>query len=121
MNQALNRRQLLAALGSAGLAGAAPRAFGQDAAWPAKPVSYIVPLTPGGSTDVIGRTLCQKLQDALGQPFVVDNKPGAAGAVGATYAAPTRPTHRAGRPSTPGASSAASEAGCGVAAAHRCP
>lgn len=91
MNQALNRRQLLAALGSAGLAGAAPRAFGQDAAWPAKPVSYIVPFTPGGSTDVIGRTLCQKLQDALGQPFVVDNKPGAAGAVGAGYVAKAKP------------------------------
>ncbi|HMA06998.1 MAG TPA: tripartite tricarboxylate transporter substrate binding protein, partial [Ramlibacter sp.] len=74
MNHTLNRRQLLAALGSAALAGAAPRAFAQDAAWPVKPVSYIVPFTPGGSTDVIGRTLCQKLQDALGQPFVVDNK-----------------------------------------------
>ena len=90
MNQ-LNRRQLLAALGSAGLAGAAPLAFAQDAAWPSKPVSYIVPFTPGGSTDVIGRTLCEKLQAALGQPFVVDNKPGAAGAVGAAYVAKAKP------------------------------
>ena len=87
----LNRRQLLAALGSAGLTGAAPLAFGQDAAWPSKPVSYIVPFTPGGSTDVIGRTLCEKLQTALGQPFVVDNKPGAAGAVGAAYVAKAKP------------------------------
>jgi hypothetical protein len=46
MNHALNRRQLLAALGSSGLAGAAPRVFAQDAPWPVKPVSYIVPFTP---------------------------------------------------------------------------
>jgi tripartite-type tricarboxylate transporter receptor subunit TctC len=80
----INRRQVIAALGSAAVA---PTAFAQEAAWPAKPVSYIVPFTPGGSTDVIGRTLCEKLQAALGQPFVVDNKPGAAGAVGAAYVA----------------------------------
>lgn len=82
----LNRREVLAAIGSA----AAPLAFAQDN-WPSKPVSYIVPFTPGGSTDVIGRTLCQKLQDALGQPFVVDNKPGAAGAIGAAYVAKSKP------------------------------
>jgi tripartite-type tricarboxylate transporter receptor subunit TctC len=55
--------------------------------WPAKPISYVVPFTPGGSTDVIGRTVSQKLQEILGQPVVVDNKPGAAGAVGASYVA----------------------------------
>jgi tripartite-type tricarboxylate transporter receptor subunit TctC len=86
MTNAFNRRQVLAALGTSGFAAAA---FAQDA-WPAKPVSYIVPFTPGGSTDVIGRTLCEKLQAALGQPFVVENKPGAAGAVGAAYVAKAR-------------------------------
>jgi len=84
----VNRRQVIAALGSAAIA---PAAFAQDAAWPARPVSYIVPFTPGGSTDVIGRTLCEKLQAALGQPFVVENKPGAAGAVGAAYVAKAKP------------------------------
>ncbi len=82
-----NRRQLLAAIGGAGFAGAIPSVLAQEGPWPSKPVSYIVPFTPGGSTDVIGRTLCEKLQAALGQPFVVDNKPGAAGAVGASFVA----------------------------------
>jgi tripartite-type tricarboxylate transporter receptor subunit TctC len=86
----IQRRSALKGLAGFGLAAAFPFARAQDA-WPAKPVSYIVPFTPGGSTDVIGRTLCQKLQEAFGQPFVVDNKPGAAGAVGAGYVAKARP------------------------------
>src|SRR5512140_941440 len=91
MSHPFNRRQVMVALGSAGIAGAAPLAFAQDAAWPAKSVSYIVPFTPGGSTDVIGRTLCEKLQAALGQPFIIENRPGAAGAVGAAYVAKAKP------------------------------
>ena len=63
----------------------------QDAPWPSKSITYIVPFTPGGSTDVIGRTIAQKLGDALKQPVVVENKPGAAGAVGASYVAKSRP------------------------------
>src|SRR5688572_24283707 len=84
------RRTALKGLAGFGLSAAIPLAHAQDA-WPSKPVSYIVPFTPGGSTDVIGRTLCEKLQAALGQPFVVDNKPGAAGAVGAGYVARAKP------------------------------
>jgi tripartite-type tricarboxylate transporter receptor subunit TctC len=61
------------------------------AAWPSKPITYVVPFTPGGSTDVIGRVIAQKLGDALGQPVVVDNKPGAAGAVGAGFVAKAKP------------------------------
>jgi tripartite-type tricarboxylate transporter receptor subunit TctC len=55
--------------------------------YPTKPITYIVPFTPGGSTDIVGRTVGQIVQNALGQPVVIDNRPGAAGAVGATYAA----------------------------------
>ena len=85
----LPRRAALQALGAAGLAAALPniaRAQSADA-WPSRPISYVVPFTPGGSTDVIGRLIAQKLAEALGQPVVVDNKPGAAGAVGASYVA----------------------------------
>ena len=65
-------------------------ALGQDK-WPSKPITYVVPFTPGGSTDVIGRLIAQKLGDALGQPVIVDNRPGAAGAVGAGYVAKAKP------------------------------
>jgi len=88
----LPRRAALQALGAAGLAAALPgsaRAQSADA-WPSRPISYVVPFTPGGSTDVIGRLLAQKLAEALGQPVVVDNTPGAAGAVGASYVAKAR-------------------------------
>jgi tripartite-type tricarboxylate transporter receptor subunit TctC len=91
------RRAALQGLAGFGLAAALPLPLHAQSAspttpgWPTKPIAYIVPFTPGGSTDVIGRTLAQKLADVLGQPVVVDNKPGAAGAVGATAAARAKP------------------------------
>jgi tripartite-type tricarboxylate transporter receptor subunit TctC len=60
-------------------------------AWPAKPITYVVPFTPGGTTDVVGRTIGQNLPPVLGQPIVVENKPGAAGAVGAGFVAKAKP------------------------------
>jgi tripartite-type tricarboxylate transporter receptor subunit TctC len=87
----INRRGLLRIAGAAGLAaGLSSHARAQDA-WPTRPITYVVPFTPGGSTDVIGRLISQKLAEALGQPVVVDNKPGAAGAVGASYVAKAKP------------------------------
>lgn len=60
--------------------------------WPAqKPISYVVPFTVGGSTDVVGRVLAQKLGDRLHQNVIVENKPGAAGGIGATYVAKAPP------------------------------
>ncbi|MFS8979054.1 tripartite tricarboxylate transporter substrate binding protein [Cupriavidus necator] len=53
--------------------------------WPQRPVSVVVPFPAGGSSDTIARMLTQPLNDKLGQPFVVDNKPGATGAIGATF------------------------------------
>jgi len=59
--------------------------------WPEKAISYVVPFTPGGSTDVVGRTIAQKLGEALGKPVVVENRPGAAGGVGAGFVAKSKP------------------------------
>src|SRR3954469_24127254 len=56
-------------------------------AWPAKPLKLVTPFPPGGSADVIARLIGQSLAEQLGQPVVIDNRPGAGGVVGNEYAA----------------------------------
>jgi tripartite-type tricarboxylate transporter receptor subunit TctC len=60
-------------------------------AWPAKPVRIIVPFAPGGPADVLARVIGQELSDTLGQPFVIENKVGAAGNIGVEQIAKAAP------------------------------
>ncbi|BEP51592.1 MULTISPECIES: Bug family tripartite tricarboxylate transporter substrate binding protein [Variovorax] len=70
----------------------APVAALAQAEWPAaKTITYVVPFTAGGSTDIVGRILSNKLQESLHQSVVVDNKPGQAGGIGAAYVAKAAP------------------------------
>src|SRR3712207_3286118 len=60
-------------------------------AWPSKPMRLIVPFPPGGPTDLIGRTAAQILSTALGQPVLVENRPGGSGTVGLDVVAKSAP------------------------------
>ena len=60
-------------------------------AWPSKPISLIVPFPPGGTTDVLARALGEKLSQRLGQPVIVESKPGAGATLGADYVAKSKP------------------------------
>lgn len=70
-------------------AAAAPQALAQ--AWPAKPVRAVVNFPPGGAADQLMRALAPRLQEAFGQPFVVENRPGANGSIGAGEIAKAAP------------------------------
>ena len=63
----------------------------QAQSWPDKPVHIVVPLTAGSATDVMARTVAAQLSDQLGQPFIVDNKPGAGGTIGVGLVARAKP------------------------------
>lgn len=59
--------------------------------YPNRPVKLIVPFTPGGSTDIVARHIADKLRESLGQPFVIENKPGAGGTIGIDLVAKSPP------------------------------
>ena len=84
--QNLNSTRLLAALALTALASTS---FAQ--AWPSKPISLVVPFAAGGTTDVLARAVGQELSKVLGQPVIVESKPGAGATVGADYVAKAKP------------------------------
>ena len=84
----LNRRTVLVA-GAATIA--APAVRSQSAAWPAKTLRIIVPYPPGGSSDIIARSISQPLSDALKQSVIVENRAGANGNLGADLVAKSAP------------------------------
>jgi tripartite-type tricarboxylate transporter receptor subunit TctC len=83
----IRRRSALTLLAGAACA---PAALAQ-AAWPARPVRIVVPFAAAGTTDILARALAPELQRAFGQPFVVDNKPGAGGNSGSAEVAKAAP------------------------------
>jgi tripartite-type tricarboxylate transporter receptor subunit TctC len=84
----MQRRQLLA-WGSAALV-ASPAVFAQGK-YPNRPITLVVPTAPGGSTDFTARLVSDQLSRALGQPVIVDNKPGASGNIGNQIVARAKP------------------------------
>jgi tripartite-type tricarboxylate transporter receptor subunit TctC len=86
-----NRRAL--ALGLAALAGAAlaPAAAWAQAAFPSKPITFVVPYPAGGANDMLGRLIGQKVGEVLGATVIVDNKPGAGALLGANVVAKAAP------------------------------
>ncbi|MFY8085557.1 MAG: Bug family tripartite tricarboxylate transporter substrate binding protein [Rubrivivax sp.] len=86
---AQHRRDLLKALAAAAAATSWP-ALAQ-APWPSRPIRYIVPFAPGGTTDILARVVGEKLAVALGQPVLIENKPGQGGSAGAAELARAAP------------------------------
>ena len=86
----MNRRFVLAAAAAAGLA-TLPATVMAQAAYPAKPITMIVPFAAGGPTDALARVLTQKMGEKLGQQIIVENIGGAGGTIGVNKAAKASP------------------------------
>jgi len=80
--------RVLSAIAAAVWAASAPA---QDAAYPSKPINLVVPFPPGGVADIVARPAADALSRYLGQPVVIENKPGAGGGIGMGYVAKARP------------------------------
>ena len=87
----MHRRQFLGLAGATLAAGFSTQARSQAQGWPNKPVKLILPYAPGGATDLIGRPWADKLSQAFGQQFVIENRGGAGGMIGTEAAAKAPP------------------------------
>jgi tripartite-type tricarboxylate transporter receptor subunit TctC len=87
----MNTLRGIAALVAASIVVFALSAAAQSGAWPSKPVRILVGASPGGGTDIIARMLADKFQSAFGQPFVVENRPGAANTIASDVTAKSPP------------------------------
>ncbi|NDB45506.1 MAG: tripartite tricarboxylate transporter substrate binding protein, partial [Betaproteobacteria bacterium] len=83
-------KQLLSlALTTLALSGLSTNAQAQD--WPKQSIKFVVPFTAGSGTDIVARAVAEKLGTALGQPVVIENKPGAGGTIAANQVAKANP------------------------------
>ena len=87
----MHRREFLSLAAGTLAAGVSTSASAQTTNWPEKPVKLILPYAPGGATDAIARPWSEKLSQAFGQPFVVENRGGAGGMIGTEAAAKSAP------------------------------
>lgn len=87
----MHKKTFLHCLGAAAMALALPGAHAQPGSYPEKPIRIVVPYTAGGFNDTMARVFARKLQDAWGQPAVVDNKPGAGTVLGTDAGAKAAP------------------------------
>jgi tripartite-type tricarboxylate transporter receptor subunit TctC len=85
----VTRRTLLRGAAAAAAIGAVPARAQSN--WPERQIRVIVPYPAGGSTDVLFRVLAETLKDKLGQPVVIENKPGASGNIGIDMVAKSTP------------------------------
>ncbi|BDR10210.1 tripartite tricarboxylate transporter substrate binding protein [Comamonas thiooxydans] len=86
----MNRRQILASIAAAGALTTMATARA-EAAFPQKPITFVVPYLAGGTTDLVARVVGEHMARTLGQPVVIENKPGAGGNIGMDVVAKSKP------------------------------
>ena len=87
----MRRRDVLGFIPAAAAASFMPRFARAQSAWPSANITVVVPFTPGGLTDILARSVGEKIAPGLGRPVIVDNRPGAGGGIGATTVARSAP------------------------------
>jgi len=87
----MNRQQFLKTILTSAVVLACSAAGAQAPAYPSKPIRFVVPFTAGSSTDIMARTIAERMAISMGQPIVIENRPGAGGTIAATAVAKSEP------------------------------